>query len=55
MARVIPTLQGRGMTTSDQLARWARRTPDAVALRFDGAGLTYAELDQRVTRSSSSA
>jgi fatty-acyl-CoA synthase/long-chain acyl-CoA synthetase len=46
----IPVLQGRGMTMSDQLARWARRTPDAVALRFEGAGLTYAELDERVTR-----
>src|ERR687893_1973112 len=46
----IPTLQGRGMTAADQLARWARRTPDAWALRFDGGGRTYAELDERVTR-----
>ena len=46
----IPRLQGRGMTASDQLARWARRTPDAVALRFEGAGRSYAELDERVTR-----
>ena len=46
----IPVLQGRGMTLSDQLARHARRTPDAVALRFDGAGRSYAELDERVTR-----
>ena len=46
----IPALQGRGMTMSDQLARHARKTPDAVALRFDGAGRSYAELDQRVTR-----
>jgi fatty-acyl-CoA synthase len=46
----VPTLAGRGMTLSDQLARWARRTPDAVALRFDGTGRTYAELDERVTR-----
>jgi fatty-acyl-CoA synthase/long-chain acyl-CoA synthetase len=50
MARVIPTLQGRGMTMSDQLARWARTTPDTWALRFEGSGRTYAELDQRVTR-----
>jgi fatty-acyl-CoA synthase/long-chain acyl-CoA synthetase len=38
------------MTMSDQLGRHARRTPDAVALRFDGAGRSYAELDERVTR-----
>src|SRR3954462_12132107 len=46
----IPVLQGRGMTTADQLARWARRTPDTPALRFDGTGRSYAELDERVTR-----
>ena len=46
----IPALQGRGMTLSDQLARHARKTPDAVALRFDGRGRSYAELDERVTR-----
>src|SRR4051794_18907502 len=50
MALVIPTLQGRGMTMSDQLGRWARTTPDAWALRFEGSGRTYAELDERVTR-----
>src|SRR4051795_11864309 len=46
----IPRLQGRGMTMSDQLARHARKTPDVTALRFDGAGCSYAELDERVTR-----
>jgi fatty-acyl-CoA synthase/long-chain acyl-CoA synthetase len=46
----IPALQGRGMTMSDQLARHARKTPDAVALRFEGSGRSYAELDERVTR-----
>ncbi|PRY51147.1 fatty-acyl-CoA synthase/long-chain acyl-CoA synthetase [Geodermatophilus tzadiensis] len=46
----VPNLAGRGMTASDQLARWARRTPEAVALRFEGTGRTYAELDERVTR-----
>src|SRR3712207_4060000 len=46
----IPPRQGRGMTAADQLARWARRTPDAWALRFDGGGRTYAEVDERVTR-----
>ncbi len=46
----IPRLQGRGMTMSDQLARWARRTPDAPALRFEGTGRSWAELDGRVTR-----
>src|SRR3954449_3057692 len=50
MARVIPALQGRGMTISDQLGRWARTTPDAWALRFEGSGRTYGELDDRVTR-----
>src|SRR4051812_43252883 len=46
----IPHLQGRGMTMSDQLARHARRTPDATALRFEGAGRSYAEWDERATR-----
>ena len=50
MSVPIPSLQGRGMTAADQLARWARRTPDTWALRFDGGGRTYAELDERVTR-----
>jgi fatty-acyl-CoA synthase/long-chain acyl-CoA synthetase len=38
------------MTMSDQLARHARTIPDTPALRFDGAGRSYAELDERVTR-----
>ncbi|MGY2004294.1 long-chain-fatty-acid--CoA ligase [Blastococcus sp. SYSU DS1024] len=50
MSVEIPPLQGRGMTLSDQLARWSRATPDATALRFEGTGRSYAELDQRVTR-----
>ena len=40
----------RGMTLADQLARHARSVPGTVALRFEGAGRTYAELDERVTR-----
>jgi fatty-acyl-CoA synthase/long-chain acyl-CoA synthetase len=43
-------IHARGMTASDQLARLARSRPDAVALRFAGAGLTYAQLDERVSR-----
>jgi fatty-acyl-CoA synthase len=50
MSVPVPALQGRGMTMSDQLARHARKTPDVPALRFDGKGRSYAELDQRVTR-----
>ncbi|TKJ18526.1 long-chain fatty acid--CoA ligase [Blastococcus sp. CCUG 61487] len=38
------------MTMSDMLGRWARTTPDVWAVRFEGAGRTYAELDRRVTR-----
>jgi fatty-acyl-CoA synthase/long-chain acyl-CoA synthetase len=38
------------MTMGDLLARHARTTPDATALRFDGAGRSYGELDERVTR-----
>ncbi len=30
-----------GMTISDQVARHARATPDAVALTFDGDNRTY--------------
>ncbi len=46
----IPVLQGRGMTLSDQLARHARTNPHGTALRFDGTGRSYGELDERVTR-----
>lgn len=46
----IPVLQGRGMTMSDQLARHARKDPDQPALRFEGTGRSYGELDGRVTR-----
>ncbi|MQA13214.1 MAG: long-chain-fatty-acid--CoA ligase [Pseudonocardiaceae bacterium] len=42
-------LSGRGMTMSDQLARHARKIPDTVALRFETAGRTYRQLDERVT------
>jgi fatty-acyl-CoA synthase/long-chain acyl-CoA synthetase len=38
------------MTMSDQLARWARKTPDATAVRYEGTGRSYRELDDRVTR-----
>lgn len=50
MSAPISVPQGRGMTVSDQVGRWARRTPDRVAVRFGEAGRTYAELDERVTR-----
>src|ERR1700754_701785 len=43
-------LAGRGMTASDQLARHARKIPDADALRFGDSGRSYRELDQRVSR-----
>jgi fatty-acyl-CoA synthase len=46
----IPVLQGRGMTMSDQVARHARKTPGAPAVRFEGTGRSYAELDARVDR-----
>src|SRR3954451_10930531 len=38
------------MTIADQVARHARTTPDAPALRVAGSGRSYAELDERVTR-----
>ncbi|QFG27049.1 long-chain-fatty-acid--CoA ligase [Actinomadura sp. WMMB 499] len=38
------------MTISDQLARHARSTPGAVALRMDGAERTYGDLDERTDR-----
>jgi fatty-acyl-CoA synthase/long-chain acyl-CoA synthetase len=40
----------RGMTPSDQLARHARKIPGSWAVRFDGSGRTYRELDERVSR-----
>src|SRR3954469_25910082 len=44
------TARWRGMTIADQVARHARTTPSAPAFRFGGAGRSYAELDERVTR-----
>lgn len=46
----IPKLVGRGMTISDQLGRHARTIGDSVALSFQGASLTYRQLDERVSR-----
>ena len=46
----MPDLDGRGMTMSDLLARWARMAPASTAVRFDGRALSYAELDKRVNR-----
>jgi non-ribosomal peptide synthetase component F len=43
-------LTARCMTASDQLARHARKIPDQTAMRFNGSGLSYRELDERVTR-----
>jgi fatty-acyl-CoA synthase len=39
-----------GMTISDQVARHARATPDAVAFTFDAVNRTYRQLDERVDR-----
>lgn len=44
------TTAGGGMTLSDQAARHARATPDAVAVRHDGDGYTYRDLDEQVNR-----
>ena len=40
----------RRMSHGEQLARVARRTPDAEALRFEGRSRTFRELDERVDR-----
>src|ERR1700736_4001757 len=40
----------RRMSHGEQLARAARKTPEKTALRFEGDHLTYAGLDDRVTR-----
>jgi fatty-acyl-CoA synthase len=50
MAATDVRLTARGMTASDQLARHARKIPDQTAMRFNGSGLSYRELDERVTR-----
>ena len=34
------------MNLANHVAHWARRTPTAVALRFEGKGVTYATLDR---------
>jgi fatty-acyl-CoA synthase/long-chain acyl-CoA synthetase len=41
---------GGGMTLSDQVARHARRTPDATAIRHDDTGTSYRDLDQEAGR-----
>ncbi|HEY1973813.1 MAG TPA: long-chain-fatty-acid--CoA ligase [Pseudonocardia sp.] len=50
MAATELRINARGMTASDQLSRHARTIGDRAALRFDGAGLTYRQLDERVSR-----
>ncbi len=44
------TTQTDRATFIEQLERQAARTPDAPAVVFEGAALTYAELDRRATR-----
>ncbi len=41
------TFDGAGATLHSLIEAQARRTPDAVAVAFEGATLTYAELDAR--------
>jgi fatty-acyl-CoA synthase/long-chain acyl-CoA synthetase len=43
-------LTARGLTIADQLARHARKTPDAPCLRYGELTWTYAQTDERVTR-----
>lgn len=43
-------MTGRGMTTSDQIARHARKIPAEVALSSDNGSRTYGELDERLSR-----
>ncbi len=40
----------RRMSHGEQLARQARKTPGAIAFKFEDEVLTFAELDHRVTR-----
>ncbi|MGH9061561.1 MAG: AMP-binding protein, partial [Acidimicrobiales bacterium] len=40
----------RRMSHGEQLARQARKTPDAIAFKFEGRQLSFAELDRRVSR-----
>lgn len=40
----------RRMSHGEQLARQARKTPDATAFVFEGHRLTFAQLDERVNR-----
>lgn len=44
------TANWRSATITDLFERQVRRRPEAVALRFDGVDMTYAELDQRADR-----
>lgn len=45
-----PSLPGRGMTISDQLARHARSSPERDAFCHGDIRRTYSELDERVSR-----
>ncbi|GAB6901775.1 non-ribosomal peptide synthetase [Kineosporia succinea] len=45
-----PSVEIPETTLTARFAETAARTPEAVAVRFEGAGLTYAELDARATR-----
>ncbi len=51
MAQELPGLDSaRRMSHGEQLARVARRTPDAEALRFEGETRSFRQLDERVDR-----
>jgi fatty-acyl-CoA synthase len=47
---IVGLSAARRMSHGAQLSRSARRWPDKIALRFQGRTLTFAELDERVTR-----
>ncbi|MEV5412748.1 amino acid adenylation domain-containing protein [Thermopolyspora sp. NPDC052614] len=48
--RVWPTPDRNAGWVHEQVAWWARHTPDAVAVRFEGESLGYVELDRRAAR-----
>ncbi len=48
--RKLRKMQSDDFTVADLVEQWAERTPDAIAVRFEGRSTSYRELDEAANR-----